>query len=202
MKVEADHWLDEAKREYIPGGRAMNVRRLLVIHFTSGASGLSSIQDWRQRASGVCAHIVIDRDGTIFQCRAFNKTCGHVGSGRWVDPHTGKRYTDINGIAIGIELANAGQDNITWAKRLSDWSTIAARHRNGGSVVQWEKFRPDQITACTNLAMTLVKRYNLDDVSGHDCLDPEDRDDPGPAFPMAAVRAACGFEGLPVVHRA
>lgn len=35
----SEHWLDTAKRDELPGGSAMNVRRFLVIHFTSGASG-------------------------------------------------------------------------------------------------------------------------------------------------------------------
>jgi N-acetylmuramoyl-L-alanine amidase len=51
------------------------------------------------------------------------------------------------------------------------------------------------------VAKVLVACYQLDDITGHDCIAPERKDDPGPAFPMAELRAACGFTGLPAVHR-
>jgi N-acetyl-anhydromuramyl-L-alanine amidase AmpD len=51
--------------------------------------------------------------------------------------------------------------------------------------------------------MMLVQAYNLDDVTGHDCIAPERKTDPGPAFQkhMANIRAACGIGlSLPMVH--
>ena len=75
MTVTADHWLDAAIRAPIPGGDGMPTRRCLVVHFTSGASARSSIDFWRTAAAkGASAHLVIDRDGTLFQCRPFNCT--------------------------------------------------------------------------------------------------------------------------------
>ena len=44
-------------------------------------------------------------------------------------------------------------------------------------------------------------KVNLDDITGHDCIAPERRNDPGPAFPMQELRELCGFSGLPEVHR-
>ena len=68
MKVGTDHFLNEAKRELVPGnGTSMPIRRALIIHFTSGATAMSSINFWRDLDSGIGAHIVIDRDGTLFQ---------------------------------------------------------------------------------------------------------------------------------------
>ena len=53
------------------------------------------------------------------------------------------------------------------------------------------------------LAKALCDRYHLDDITGHDCIAPERKIDPGPAFPMADLRAFCGFgKTLPKVHRA
>lgn len=205
MKVGADHFLTGEERDILPGGSAMGTRRALVIHFTAGATGRSSIAFWRTKAAkGASAHIVIERDGEIIQCRPFNRTCGHAGVSRWKDPNTGALFTGLNSCTIGIELANAGNDDdaLKWARKQHSFASIFARHRNGGSVVEWEAFNPNQLAACTEVAKALVARYNLDDVTGHDCIAPERKDDPGPAFPMQTLREACGFSGLPVVHKA
>ncbi len=213
MKVTPNHILEPAKLEpvgNIDGGRAMPVRRCLVIHFTAGASALSSIKFWRgaeQRKIDLGAHLTIDRDGTIYQSRRFDRTISHAGASRWVDPNTDKRYTSCNSFAIGIELANAGANAkvIEWARKNDPafGGVLLATHRNRGPKgrdVAWEKYPEAQIEALSAVARVLVERYNLDDITGHDCIAPERKDDPGPAFPMQRVREACGFTGLPDVH--
>jgi N-acetylmuramoyl-L-alanine amidase len=177
----------------------MPVRRCAVIHFTAGATAQSSVDFWKTPAArGASAHVVIDRDGSIIQCRPFNKTCGHAGKSRWRDPKTKKLYTSLNKCSIGIELANAGND-AKLAKRWSKLPLVEARHRNGGPKEEWEAFPAAQLAAVTKLCQALVERYNLDDITGHDCIAPERKPDPGPAFPMLALREACGFSGLPGV---
>lgn len=199
MRVTDDHWLEGAKREEIAGGGNMPVRRCLVIHYTAGATAISSINYWRKLANGVCAHLVIDRDGTIYQCRPFNRTCGHAGVSRWVDPNTGKKYTGINSCSIGIELANGG-DSTDLISRYSYLPPVKAQHRNGGKERRWEAYPQAQLDALEQVARLLVARYRLDDITGHDCIAPERKSDPGPAFPMERLRKACGFSGLPAVH--
>jgi N-acetylmuramoyl-L-alanine amidase len=200
----ANQWLAGVPRREIPGGLPMSIRRCLVIHFTAGATGASSIAFWKTAAAkGACAHLVIERDGTVIQCRRFDRTCGHAGVSRWRDPKTGTLHTGANSFSIGIELANAGSDDgaISWARKQPGFRSIHARHPNGGPVQEWEAYPAAQIAACTAVAKVLVACYQLDDITGHDCIAPERKDDPGPAFPMADLRAACGFTGLPAVHR-
>jgi len=154
---------------------------------------MSSINFWREpEARGACAHIVIDRDGTIYQCRPFNITCGHAGVSKWKDPKTGKEYSGLNSCSIGIELANAGDDEAL-AKRWTKLPLITARHKNGGPIKKWEDYPPAQMKSCEEVSKALVKRYNLDDLVGHDDIAPTRKIDPGPAFDMKALRAACGF---------
>jgi N-acetylmuramoyl-L-alanine amidase len=208
MNVTMDHWFEGARREPVDGGAPMLTRRALVIHFTSGASALSSIEFWRSPAArGASAHLVIDRDGTIFQCRSFDRTCGHAGVSRWADPKTGQRYLGLNACSIGVELANAGNDVAVQriAAQLPGYAgTVHAKHRNDprGPGGPWEIYPEAQLEACSAVARALVERYRLDDITGHDCIAPERKNDPGPAFPMAELRAQCGFENLPAVHRA
>lgn len=194
MTITPDHWLDTAIRKPIPGGNEMPTRRFLVIHFTAGATGESSINFWKTPAAkGASAHLVIERDGTIKQCRPFNRTCGHAGKSRW------HGFDGLNSCAIGIELANAGEDDgaLSWARKQPGFSSVTARHKNGGPVVEWEAFPAAQLAACEAVSKALVARYHLDDVIGHDDIAPDRKTDPGPAFPMQALRGSCGFSGMP-----
>jgi N-acetylmuramoyl-L-alanine amidase len=195
-----NHWLNGAVKDEIKGGAAMAVRRCLVIHHTAGASAKSSVAS--MRSQGLSAHLVVDRDGTIYQCRPFNVQCAHAGKSKWVDPNTGKTYTNINSCSIGIEIANAGDDPavIKWAVKNAGAETGRAKHRNGGPEKEWEHYTDEQIKAVTDASWAIVQAYNLDDLTGHDCVSPDRKSDPGPLWPMLALREACGFTGLPVVH--
>jgi N-acetylmuramoyl-L-alanine amidase len=190
VKITEDHWLDTARRDELAGGAFMPVRRFLVIHFTAGASAQSSVDFWKTPAAkGASAHLVIDRDGSIIQCRPFNRTCGHAGKSRWLG------FDGLNSCSIGIELANAG-DNKALAAKWSKLPPVMARHKNGGPMVDWEIYPDAQIAACLAVSKTLVARYKLDDIVGHDDIAPDRKNDPGPAFPMNRLRAACGFVDL------
>lgn len=201
-----DHILTEAEQQILSGGKPMPVRRCVVLHFTAGATAQSSINYWKepeQRGIDLGAHIIIDRDGRIIQCRPFNETISHAGKSRWVDPNTGRKYTSCNGFSIGIELANAGNDDrvIKIASKLPGYTgTVQAKHRNGGATQTWEAFPNAQVAACHSVVKQLVKRYNLDDVTSHDAVAPERKSDVGPAFPLQQLRESLGFKGLPAVH--
>lgn len=169
----------------------MPVRRFLVLHFTSGATARSSVEFWRSpEAKGACAHVIIDRDGTVYQCRPFNRTCGHAGKSSW------RGFSGLNACSIGIEMANAGDDEAL-ARKWSRVPLLKARHKNGGPVCEWEQYTAEQLAACEAISKALVARYHLDDVVGHDDIAPDRKNDPGPAFPMQRIREACGFQGLP-----
>jgi len=201
INITPQHTVEGSISDPIPGGDSMPVRRLLVIHFTGGASGASSVEAMKQR--GVSAHVVVERSGTVRQCRPFNVTCAHAGKSRWQDPKTGKMYGSANSYGIGIEIANAGDDQgaLTWAKKQGAKSKMA-KHRNGGPTVEWEEYDPRQLETVFALSKALCQRFNLDDITGHDCIAPERKNDPGPCFPMDELREFCGFgRTLPKVHQ-
>jgi N-acetylmuramoyl-L-alanine amidase len=209
MNITDNNLLEGAKLAILPGGNKMSIRRLLVIHFTSGMTAQSSIDFWKSpEAKGASAQIIIDRDGTVFQCRAFDRTCGHAGVSRWKDTKTGTRRTGCNAFSIGIELANAG-DSVSgtvenpkaFKKFPCEAGAISAKHKNGGPVSLWENYPQAQLDACFEVAKALVERYKLDDVCGHEDIAPERKNDPGPAFPMQKLRESVGLKGLPTVNR-
>lgn len=198
MKIGEDHWLDVAKRVPIPGGAPMKIRRFLVEHFTGGWSAESSIESMKK--AGLSAHFVVDRDGTIFQCRPCNVTAGHAGVSQWRDPKTGILYTGLNACSIGVEIANCGdlEANRYPAYKMGTLAgraipRLVARHKNGGVERRWEEYPEAQIAAVEALSKACVVRYNLDDVVGHDDIAPKRKTDPGPAFPMIRIRKFCGF---------
>lgn len=188
--VNDNHRLEGAIPAFLAGGRPMPTRRFLVIHFTAGASAQSSIDWWRKLGTGVCAHLVIDRDGTVYQCRPFNVTAGHAGISDWTDPTTGRSFHNLNSCSIGIELANGGD---SYPTKFSTLPPVTARHKNGGPETEWEQYTPAQLAACSEISKLLVDRYHLDDVVGHDDIAPSRKTDPGPAFPMGDLREHCGF---------
>ena len=202
MIVTNNHILDVAQLALLPGGSLMPVRRLLVIHFTSGMSARSSIDFWKSaEAKGACAHIIIDRDGTIFQCRPFDRTAGHAGVSEWFDQVNDIKRAGCNAFSIGIELANAGdsvsgtiEKPLAFKKYPCPAGAIQARHKNGGPVTLWEKYPEAQLQSCFAVAKVLFDRYHLDDVRGHDDIAPERKNDPGPAFPMHALRTLLSLE--------
>jgi N-acetylmuramoyl-L-alanine amidase len=210
MKVTDKHTLDVAIPKFIGplvSGHPMDVRRCLVIHYTEGLTAQSSIDYWnepKQRHDDIGAHIIIDRDGLIYQCRPFNRTISHAGVSRWYDSTAHITREWCNQFSIGIELANAGDENpvIQKAAKLKGYAgTRIAAHRNGGKETLWEAYPAEQIRALTEVCKTLCDRYHLDDITGHDCIAPERKRDPGPSFPMLKLRQDCGFTGLPYVNR-
>ena len=191
MKIGESHWIDTAIKVPIAGGNNMGVRRFLVMHFTSGATAISSINFWKTPdAKGASAHFVIDRDGTLYQCRPCNTTCGHAGKSKW--KFGGKTYEGLNSCSIGIEFANAG-DSTNLIRKWSSLQPLRAKHKNGGILCDWERYTPEQIATAKDLSAVLVKRYKLDDIVGHEDIAKSRKVDPGPAFPMQEIRDHCGF---------
>lgn len=201
MTITSDHWLTIAERQLLPGGNPMSTRRFLVVHFTGGWDAQGSLDFWKTPAAkGACAHILLDRDGTMIQCRPFNRTAGHAGVSKWRDPKTGVVYKGLNDCSIGIEVCNCGDlPRERYPLKLGGGPIprISARHKNGGPVKRWEKYPDVQLAALDDVAAVLVRRYQLDDVVGHDDIAPERKNDPGPAFPMEAFRIKLGFPPLP-----
>lgn len=182
----------------------MPVRRLAVIHFTNGATAQSSIDFWKTKgAKGASAHIVIDRNGDIYQVRPFNKTCGHagpVGKSRWQDPNSGNWHDGLNSCSIGIELANAGADYKTIGRHFASGFIEAAHFSEPGRIQQWEKFPDPQIQSLITLLRMIIIQYSIDGVATHDMVSFDRKDDTGPAFPLKKVLKAIGMPTDPLYY--
>ncbi len=161
---------------------------LVVMHYTAGASARGSAAWLANPASGASAHLVIGRDGEVIQCVNFENRAWHAGRSAW------KGLANLNDHAIGIELANWGPlapSPAGWcAPDGKDVPAIPARHRNGGPLCGWETYPAIQIETAAAIVRALSKVYPIREIVGHDDIAPQRKRDPGPAFDMAAFRAA------------
>ena len=163
----------------------------LIIHYTAGRSGQSSVNHFLNPAAQASAHLVIGRQGEIWQLVPFNQKAWHAGVSAW----SGR--SGLNSFSIGIELDNAGKlqkvgDHYqAWfGESYPESEVIEARHKNESSTSFWHAYAAEQINAVLEVGRLLVSAYRLIDVLGHDDIAPGRKVDPGPAFPMASYRAS------------
>lgn len=162
----------------------------LVMHYTGGSSAESSVRHLAKKSSKASAHLVIGRDGKIFQLAPFNIVTWHAGRSSW-DGRNG-----LNRFSIGIELDNAGEleDNgngkfISWFNRAYDADDVYfGRHRNRSTSSFWHAYTEDQLERTFDLCELLYEQYAIKTIVGHEEVAPARKSDPGPAFPLARLR--------------
>lgn len=191
MKIEHHRLVDEAVVYRDSPNRGGVLRpRLLLLHYTAGRSAESAVATLCNPASKASAHLVIARDGHIYQLLPFDVVAWHAGVSQWMG------LSGLNQHAIGIELDNAGQlrrvgqGYVSWfGKVYSENEVLLAEHQHGGGVMPWHTYTEVQIERVREVAELLVSHYALEDVRGHDDVARGRKLDPGPAFPMASVRS-------------
>lgn len=164
--------------------------RYLVMHFTAGRSAQSSVDFMCTAAARASAHLVIGRDGKVWQLVPFNRKAWHAGVSAWAG------VEGLNNCSIGIELDNAGrlkrigsQYQAWFGGNYGENEVVQARHRNENAEAYWHAYSEPQISAALAVGELLVEHYGLEDVLGHDDIAPGRKSDPGPAFPMASFKS-------------
>jgi N-acetylmuramoyl-L-alanine amidase len=178
--------------------------QFVVLHYTAGRTLESSVESLctKKPQGNASAHIVLGRDGRIVQLAPFNTVTWHAGVSQW------NGIDGLNHHAIGIEMDNAGllhregERCVSWfGKAYPDNEVVLAEHRHGGGVRPWHHFTEVQIERALQLCEVLVAHYGLQDVLGHEDIARGRKVDPGPAFPLAAVRARALGRGGDVAVR-
>lgn len=77
----------------------------LILHYTGGYSATSSARWLTDPQAKASAHLVVGRDGDVWQLASLADRCWHAGS---KDARAGWRGRPVNAISLGIELANLG----------------------------------------------------------------------------------------------
>jgi N-acetyl-anhydromuramyl-L-alanine amidase AmpD len=168
--------------------------RYLVIHFTANGSVSGTVKWFQKQGSEASAHVIIGRDGQVVQMVAFDRRAWHAGQSRW------RGLTDLNSHSIGIELVNWGKLTYrngrlySWAQQEVEESDAERLTDKDGKEGWWQRFTVEQLEVCFNLCREIVQHYRLEDVLGHFEVSPGRKIDPGPAFPLAELRAFCMAE--------
>ena len=174
-----------------PNKAGKYVPKYLVMHYTAATTANSSINWFKDPLAKASAHLLIDREGHITQFAPFNVVTWHAGTSRW------NGIIGLNSHSIGIELVNGGKLSKVGGNFICNvdkrpvpaGEVIFAKHKNETEPIYWQQYSERQIAVSMEIAALLVSQYGLKDVLGHEDISPMRKADPGPAFPMASVRA-------------
>jgi N-acetylmuramoyl-L-alanine amidase len=178
--------------------------RFVVLHYTAGRDTDSAVRSLcaRKAQGNASAHIVLGRDGRIVQLAPFNVVTWHAGVSNWAG------LNGLNPFAIGIEMDNAGllhregERCVAWfGKPYPDSEVVAAEHKHGGGVRHWHAYSEVQIGRALELCEALAAHYGIEDILGHEDIARGRKVDPGPAFPLNAVRSRALGRGADVHPR-
>lgn len=166
------------------------VPKYLVFHYTAGRSAQSSVNWLTNPDANASAHLIVGRDGKVTQLAPFTTKTWHAGRSQW------DGLTGLNQHSIGIEMDNAGPLKLVGSK-LQAWfgktfpqsQAFQGKHKLEDELRWWHAYTEIQIGTAVELAILLVKTYNLKEIVGHDDIAPDRKRDPGPAFPLIHIQA-------------
>lgn len=161
----------------------------LVIHYTAGASAESSVNTLSNPNVKASAHVVIARDGTIYQLVPFDTIAWHAGRSQY------EGRIGFNNYSIGIELDNPGKLEKTeagyqtwYGADVAPNNVMKAVHRNRTQADYWHTYTSKQIQQAELLSKLLIDTYDIKLILGHEEISPSRKIDPGPAFPLDKFR--------------
>jgi N-acetyl-anhydromuramyl-L-alanine amidase AmpD len=172
----------------------------IVVHYTAGSSVESAVQTLSNPEVKASAHLVVGRQGEIYQLVPFNTVAWHAGRSRW------QGRSGYNKYAVGIEIDNAGRLEpngnggfVSWFNKLyAAEDVIEATHRHESRPTFWHRYTEPQIEAVFELCRLLSHTYPIREILGHEEIAPQRKIDPGPAFPLDRLRDTLLAEGRDV----
>lgn len=193
--ISQNHLLEgENVEHYIASKNSTNFKKgdldTLIIHYTAGRDAKSSASYLQKPDVKASAHLVIGRNGEIFQIVPFDKIAWHAGTSNY-----GGR-SGFNAYSIGIELDNAGPltktgtDYQSWfGKKYMQSEVLSAIHRNETQARYWHTYTEKQLEVNAMITRLILEKYpSIVNILGHEEISPGRKQDPGPAFPLDRFR--------------
>ncbi len=173
----------------------------IIIHYTAmnkAEDAVNSLMHLKANGKNASAHLVIGKQGQIYQLAPFNYKTWHAGTSFY------NGRAGYNNFSIGIEIANLG-----WLESYDDGKffsrfdlmqgahpvkrgpdeVVKKRHKNPHITKEyWDKYTPEQINAVQEICDLLSQRYHIKEILGHDEIAPDRKQDPGPDFPIELIR--------------
>lgn len=191
LRIEGHRLFGEGA-SWVPDVRPVSAitPRLIVVHYAVTFKNSETVATLK--AAPESCHLCVDDTGVV-QMVPFNERAGHAGKSSW------GADVGCNDFSVGIEIANPGpvvRKNGKWfAINGREWlgDVVEGHHRNDRArkgFAHWAAFSPTVTDRVTELCALLKAAYPIEDIRGHDEIAPGRKIDPGPAYPMLALRSA------------
>ena len=158
---------------------AKNTRRLegpdmIVLHYTAGTSAESSALFLTRPEVSASAHVVIGREGEVFQLVPFNIEAWHAGKS-WYAGRGG-----LNRYSIGIELDNLGELRFAGNLFIAECGRVVPPEEvytdcSGDRPTYWHRYTARQVRVLREICTLLEETYPIRDVVGHSVITPRKR---------------------------
>lgn len=199
-----DGWLPGAIRVpsphvYPPGHSQVRPLTLAVCHWTASPRGTDAhgahpgrVERWLAgKGAESSTHLVVLRDGRVYQGAPLTARTWHAGASSW----GGRPGPSVNGWSLGLDVENLGpvrRFDGSWRDIYGLTYAGPAPEQHGS--VWYEPLTAPQVDALLVVVAEVARRVPaLRDPAawvGHCDVSPGRKQDPGPAFPWARVRAA------------
>lgn len=161
----------------------------VIMHYTAGRDAASSAKYLVKPEVKASAHLVIGREGEIYQLVPFDTIAWHAGK----SSYSGR--VGFNSYSIGIEMDNAGilknigtEYQAWFGKNYPASEVIQATHRNEETPNYWHTYTENQLEIVKFITEVLVSQYSIKQILGHEEISPGRKQDPGPAFDLDKFR--------------
>ncbi len=164
----------------------------ITVHYTAGGSASSSMDHLRE--TNLRYHLVIDRDGDVYQMVSLNERVLHAGRADWLGYSPNEAHIAV-AIASWGKLQKSEGIYRSWADVVIPPSHV--NHRSIPSKGEyWEKSSTEQETALLNVLVWLAENCMIspDHICGHEEAAPKRKLDPGGSlsYTMSEIRNIVG----------
>ena len=164
----------------------------LVFHYTAVGDTEAEIRLLTGRGhlgARASYHLVVSREGNLIQLVPFDRQAWHAGRSEW--PERGLK--GLNAYSIGVGLTNLGR-----LKKRPDGSFVGGDRTvppervttisSGDKETYWESFTIEQVRTAKSIVRAFRTLQPDIAVLGHSDITAGRRTDPGPAFPLDALK--------------
>lgn len=136
-------------------------KKNIVLHHTAGGTAMSSINYWKQNQNKVSTFVVVDRDGTIYQCFPSDRWAFSLGLNV-------SNFREIEKQTIAIEIANYGYliksrgDYYNAYQGYISPDNVCVLNSPFKGIVAFEKYTEAQIESTRRLILYLSEKFNID----------------------------------------
>jgi N-acetyl-anhydromuramyl-L-alanine amidase AmpD len=162
----------------------------VVIHYTAGS--LDSTLNWFfNPASKVSSHLVIGRDGDVYELFKPDCIAWHAGVSSW------RGRSSVNKFSYGIELVATAEDGFTFTDEQYEAIRVALW---GGKVLSGNGKSYDRLGVATEYGLSDISAGTSDaEILGHEHVAPGRKVDPGPNFEWSRISKAGYSLNIPPV---